>query len=104
MSAQALEGIVEYIIPLYIHVMYKKGSTATIYTTSNRSKHNDEFQIRTNKKKRLPLQEILTGEIVNHVNFTDTVNTKSVMKQSLELTVRIRRRNMNYLLEFFTVT
>ena len=53
-TAEILEGIVKYIIPLYTHVIFKVNSIVKIHPTSQKNKL-DEFQIKTASRLELPM-------------------------------------------------
>ena len=54
-SALVLEGFVKHIIPLYRYLMKKSSSTVSIHPSTNISKEDNEFQIKTNSRIYLPL-------------------------------------------------
>ena len=68
LSPQVLEGIVKYIIPLYIRVMLKRLSIVSIHPSTNANKL-EELQIKTNNRSKLPRIQIGNGEIKNHMDF-----------------------------------
>ena len=86
-TAEILEGIVKYIIPLYTHVIFKVNSIVKIHPTSQETKL-DEFQIKTVPRLELPMLRMGKFVITDQVGFSLT-KKKQFMSISLECTVNV---------------
>ena len=53
--------------------MKKNASTVLIYSSSNKSKEDDEFQIKIDSRINLPLLQITNGIINDHIDFLNFV-------------------------------
>ena len=72
-SAQVLEVIGKYIIPLNIHIMLNTSSIVSIHPSTNIIKP-DEFQIKIEKRSKLPLLQIGNSETQNRIDFSEFIN------------------------------
>ena len=81
--------------------MLKRASVVSIHPSTNISKL-DEFQIKTNKRSKLPRLQIGYDAIHNHINFSKFIKNCKGYDQKFKTYKKRRKQSIKQLLNMFT--